>query len=101
MSTDTRNELFSLILATTGNNATVQCSRSGAFDCKFCYGPGTSCQNLYTCVAVTIDSPAFLPTLTDITYCYRAIASFNGTPTSVIQDTFSTCMYTVNYESLY
>lgn len=82
------------ISTTDPNNRTVKCSpRSlefGRFECEFCYSPGTSCQGLSSESCITIDeSITVLPTLNEVTYCYRATARFNGTSVALIQNTFS------------
>ena len=94
--TDTRNQIFSLTLDTTNiGNRTVACNLlsgdAGTFECEFCYSAGESCQNL-TCIPAT-GTPTLLPNLTELTYCYRATASANGTAIAVIQDTFNTGMH--------
>ena len=91
---DIRNEVFALTLATANSvNQTVGCAPllegSGTFECEFCYGSGTSCQDFTTCLAVN-NSVTSLPKLTEVAYCYRATARVNGIPVVVVQDTFST-----------
>ena len=90
--TDTRNQIFSLILDTTNiGNQTVTCTLLSAEECEFCYSAGDSCQNL-TCIPAT-ETPTLLPSLTELTYCYRATASVSGNAVVVIQDTFRTGMH--------
>jgi hypothetical protein len=93
VNTDTRNQIFSLILDTTNvENQTVACILlSSVEECEFCYSAGDSCQNL-TCIPATT-TPTPLPSLTEMTYCYRATASANGIAVAVIQDTFNTGMH--------
>ena len=90
--TDTRNQIFSLILDTTEiDNQSVACTQNeaaGTFECEFCYSAGDSCQIL-ACIPAT-GTPTRLPNLTELTYCYRATASINGIAVAVIQDTFNT-----------
>ena len=87
--TDTRNQIFSLILDTTNiGNQTVACILRSAEECEFCYNAGDSCQNL-TCIPAT-RTPTLLPNLTELTYCYRATLSVSGNAVAVIQDTFRT-----------
>ena len=92
--TDSRNQLFSLILnSTIPANRTVACTQltrgAGTFECEFCYSAGDSCPNLMTCISVS-ETPTVLPNLTELTYCYRATANISGTAVAVIQDTFNT-----------
>ena len=90
--TDTRNQIFSLNPDTTNiGNQTVACILLSAEECEFCYSAGDSCQNL-TCIPAT-ENPTLLPSLTEMTYCYRATASVNGNAVAVIQDTFNTGMH--------
>ena len=88
--TGTRNEIFSLTLDTTNiGNQTVACSgEAETFKCEFCFTTGDTCQNL-ACIPAT-GTPTLLPSLTELTYCYRATASVNGIAIAVIQDTFNT-----------
>ena len=98
--TDTRNQMFSLILNTTKiGNQSVACTQlmreeAGTFECEFCYSTGDSCQSL-TCIPAT-RTPTILPNLTELTYCYRATASVNGSAVAVIQDIFNTGSYIYN-----
>ena len=91
---DTRNQMFSLILDTTEiGNQSVACTlfmgeAAGTFECEFCYSAGDSCQNV-TCIPAT-GTPTLLPNLTELTYCYRATARVNGTAVAVIRDIFNT-----------
>ena len=90
--TDTRNQIFSLTLNTTNiGNQTVACILLSAEECEFCYSAGDSCQNP-TCIPA-IETPTLLPSLTELTYSYRATASANGIAVAVIQDTFNTGMH--------
>ena len=92
--TDTRNQIFSLILDTTNIGIqTVACILQSVEECEFCYSAGDSCQNL-TCIPAT-ETPTLLPSLTELTYCYRATASVSGINVAAIQDTFNTgmCIY--------
>ena len=63
-----------------------------AFDCIFCYTPGTSCQNINPsdCFSISGSSAVTLPSLTEVTYCYRVTARANGNLVAVVQGTFST-----------
>ena len=98
---DITNQMISLILNTTNNpgSQSVACSQvseeAGRFECDFCYSAGDSCQNLTTCISATV-TPTLLPSLTELTYCYRATASINGVAVAVIQDTFNTGMHGYN-----
>ena len=86
VNTDARNQIFSLTLGTTNiKNQTVACLLLSAEECEFCYSAGDSCQNL-TCIPAT-ETPTLLPSLTEVTYCYRATASVSGNAIAVIQDT--------------
>ena len=94
---DSRNQIFSLKIATTdGNNPTVVCTQvisegQGTFECEFCYSADTSCLNLQSGSCITInESTAVLPSLTEVTYCYRATARISGSQVAVIQGNFST-----------
>ena len=98
--TDTRNQLFAVALDTTDiGNQTVACTQlsevEGTFECEFCYSAGASCQNLTTCISASA-SPTLLPTLRELTYCYRATASINGTTVAMIQDMFNTGIHGYN-----
>ena len=89
---DIRNEVFALTLVTANSvNQTVGCALllggTGKFECEFCYSTDTSCLNL-TCITVGT-SAAILPSLTEVTHCYRVTAKVNGNPVAVIQGTFS------------
>ena len=86
------SEMTSLTLDTTNiGNRTVTCSgEADTFECEFCYSTGDSCQNL-ACIPAT-GTPTLLPSLTELTYCYRATARVNGVAVTVIQDTFNTGM---------
>ena len=90
--TDISNRIFSLIYDTINiGHRTVACVLLSAEECEFCYSAGDSCQNL-TCIPAN-ETPILLPSLTELTYCYRATASENGTAVAAIQDTFNTGMH--------
>ena len=96
------NSLLTISLQTNNDNTiTVECSQGQdssvgqSFECEFCY---TSAESTSTChIGSNIrsnckyleGSAMTLSALTEGQYCYRAAAIIDGTPSAVVQDSFS------------
>ena len=100
------NSFLTLSDSTTANTKIVECSQGTTgvgqtYKCEFCYSLGRSCQSSgsMTCMDVLPGPTQTLPVLAEGTYCYLARAVVNGSPTAMIQDSFSirSCPNTGSY----